>query len=140
MKILYATSEAAPFAASGGLGDVMGALPQAVAKSGAEVSVIMPLYATMKTEYRERLELVIDLAFNLSWRRTGASVYKLTEGGVTYYFVENQYYFGRLKLYGEFDDGERFAFFSRAVGEYMLQSGNIPDVFHANDWQTATAV
>ena len=140
MKILYVTSEANPFAASGGLGDVMGALPAAVAAEGHECQVIMPLYDTMKAEYRERLELVMDMSFNLSWRHTGASVYKLVNNNVTYLFVENHYYFDRGRLYGEFDDAERFAFFSRSVVEYILHSGNIPDVLHANDWQAAPAI
>lgn len=140
MKILYVTSEANPFAASGGLGDVMGALPAAVAAEGHECQVIMPLYDTMKAEYRERLELVLDMTFNLSWRHTGASVYKLVNNNVTYFFVENHYYFDRGRLYGEFDDAERFAFFSRSVVEYILHSGNIPDVLHANDWQAAPAI
>ena len=141
MKILYVTSEANPFAASGGLGDVMGALPAAVAAvEGNECEVILPLYDTVKPEYRERLELVLDMSFNLGWRHTGASVYKLRQNNVTYYFVENHYYFERGRLYGEFDDAERFAFFSRAVVEYMLHSGNIPDILHANDWQTAPAI
>ena len=140
MKILYVTSEANPFAASGGLGDVMGALPAAVAAGGHECSVILPLYDSVKPIHREKLELVLDMSFNLSWRRTGASIYKLSHNGVTYYFVENHYYFERGRLYGEFDDAERFAFFSRAVIEFMLHSGNIPDILHANDWQTAPAV
>ncbi len=140
MKILYVTSEANPFAASGGLGDVMGALPAAVAEQGNQCEVILPLYDTMKQQHRERLELVLDMTFNHSWRHTGASVYKIVENGVTYYFVENHYYFDRGRLYGEFDDAERFAFFSRSVVEYMLHSGNIPDVLHANDWQTAPAI
>lgn len=140
MKILYVTSEANPFAASGGLGDVMGALPAAVAEQGNQCEVIMPLYDTMKQQYRERLELVLDMTFHHSWRHTGASVFKIVENGVTYYFVENHYYFDRGRLYGEFDDAERFAFFSRSVVEYMLHSGNIPDVLHANDWQTAPAI
>ncbi|MBR3875964.1 MAG: glycogen synthase [Clostridia bacterium] len=140
MKILYVTSEANPFAASGGLGDVMGALPCAVAEQGNQCEVIMPLYDTMKQQYRERLELVLDMTFNHSWRHTGASVFKIVEKGVTYYFVENHYYFDRGRLYGEFDDAERFAFFSRSVVEYMLHSGNIPDILHANDWQTALSI
>ena len=140
MKILYVTSEANPFAASGGLGDVMGALPAAVASEGHECDVIMPLYDTMKAQYREKLELVLDMTFNLSWRDTGASVYKIKHNNVTYYFIENHYYFDRGRLYGEFDDAERFAFFSRAVVEYMLHSGNIPDILHANDWQSAPAI
>ena len=140
MKILYVTSEANPFAASGGLGDVMGALPAAVAAEGHDCSVIMPLYDTMKQQHRERLEHVLDMSFNLSWRHTGASVFRIVEGGVKYYFVENHYYFNRGRLYGEHDDAERFAFFSRAVVEFMLHSGNIPDVLHANDWQTAPVI
>ncbi len=140
MKILYVTSEANPFAASGGLGDVMGALPAAVAAEGHDCEVIMPLYNTMKPEYREKLELVLDMSFNHAWRYSGASVYKTVHNKVTYYFVENHYYFDRGRLYGEFDDAERFAFFSRAVVEFMLHSGNLPDVLHANDWQTAPAI
>ena len=140
MKILYVTSEAGPFAASGGLGDVMGALPSAVAECGNEVAVIMPLYDAVKPVYREKFEFVCDISFRLSWRQTGATIYKTQHRGVTYYFVENHYYFERGRLYGEFDDAERFAFFSRAVVEYMLTSGDMPDVLHANDWQTASTV
>ena len=142
MKILYVASEAAPYAASGGLGDVMGALPKTVAEDNpdAEVSVILPLYDTMKSEYRAALEKVIDLDFRLSWRNTGATVYKIDNSGVTYYFVENHYYFDRGRLYGEFDDAERFAFFSAAVIEFILATGNVPDILHANDWQTALTV
>ncbi len=140
MRILYVTSETNPYAASGGLGDVMGALPKSVAAKGHVCEVIMPLYDTMKEQYRKQLELVCDISFKLSWRETGASIFKLTEDGVTYYFVENHYYFNRGRLYGEYDDGERFAFFCRAVIEYMLYTGNIPDILHANDWQAATAI
>ena len=140
MKILYVTSEANPFAASGGLGDVMGALPAAVREESHEVSVIMPLYDTVKEVHRVRLEKVIDINFGLAWRETGASIFKIEENGVTYYFVENHRYFSRGRLYGEFDDAERFAFFSKAVIEFMIQSGNVPDILHANDWQTALTV
>ncbi len=140
MKILYVTSEANPFAASGGLGDVMGALPVSVREEGVEASVIMPLYDTVKEEHRCKLEKVIDISFKLSWRETGASVFKIDHNGVTYYFVENHRYFTRGRLYGEQDDAERFAFFSKAVIEFMLRSGNVPDVLHANDWQTALTV
>ncbi|MBQ8303124.1 MAG: glycogen synthase [Clostridia bacterium] len=140
MKILYVTSEANPFAASGGLGDVMGALPAAVAAEGHECAVILPLYDIVKPSVREKMELALDITFNLAWRHTGASIYKIEHNKVTYYFVENHYYFERGRLYGEFDDSERFAFFSRAVVEFMLSSGNVPDVLHANDWQTAPAV
>ncbi len=141
MKILYVTSEANPFAASGGLGDVLGALPAAVAAvAGNECQVILPLYDTMKQEHREKLELVLDISFNHGWRHTGASIFKIQRGNVTYFFVENHYYFNRGRLYGEFDDAERFAFFSRAVVEFMLHTGNIPDILHANDWQSAPAI
>ena len=142
MKILYVTSEANPYAASGGLGDVLGALPKALVKDnpGTKAEVIMPLYNVMKEEYREKLEKVVDISFKLSWRTTGATVYKIENSGVTYYFVENHYYFNRKSLYGEYDDGERFAFFSMAVIEFMLATGNIPDILHANDWQTALTV
>ena len=142
MKILYVSSEANPFAASGGLADVLGALPKSIANSydKAEVEVILPLYGTMKQAHRDRLVKVVDLNFRLSWRNTGATVYKIEESGVTYYFVENYFYFDRGKLYGEYDDAERFSFFSRAVIEFMLATGNTPDILHANDWQSATAV
>ncbi len=142
MKILYVTSEANPFMASGGLGDVMGALPQAIKEACVlnEVSVIMPLYRMMKEEYRSKLEKVTDISFSLAWRSTGATVYKINKDGVDYLFVENHYYFDRDRLYGEFDDAERFAFFSMAVVEYILQSGEVPDILHANDWQSALSV
>ena len=142
MKILYVASEANPFIASGGLGDVMGALPKTIAKENAdaEVSVILPLYATMKQSYKDMLTKYCDISFRLSWRATGATVYTCEVEGVRYYFLENHYYFDRAKLYGEYDDAERFAFFSRAVVEFMLQTGNVPDVVHTNDWQTAMVV
>ena len=142
MKILYVTSEANPYAASGGLGDVLGALPITLAENNpdSEVGVIMPLYGTMKEIYREKLIKVKDISFKYSWRDSGASIFKIQNGRVTYYFVENHYYFNRNKLYGEFDDAERFAFFSLAVVEFMIQTGNIPDILHANDWQTALTV
>lgn len=140
MKILYVSGEAAPFSASGGLGDVMGSLPRAVGALGNECTVITPLYRSVRERYGDRLLLVTSFFFNLSWRKTGASVYKLYEDGVTYLFVENHYYFDRDRLYGEFDDGERFAFFSRAVIEYIINSGDVPEVLHANDWQAASVV
>ena len=109
MKILYVTSEANPYAASGGLGDVLGALPITVAEDNndAKVSVILPLYGSMKPEHRKNLEKVKDISFKYAWRETGASIYKIQNGKVTYYFVENHYYFDRNKLYGEYDDAER---------------------------------
>ena len=141
MKVLFVTSEAAPFAASGGLGDVMGALPKAVTDSNdVTAEVILPFYETMKDEYKSKLEKVADISFHLSWRSTGATVYKIKKDGINYYFVENHYYFDRPGLYGEFDDGERFAFFSMAVLEFLKQTNNIPDILHANDWQSALSI
>lgn len=142
MKILFVASEATPYAASGGLGDVMGALPKSIVQDhpSAEVGVIVPLYDTMKNEYRNELEKVIDISFRFSWRNTGATIYKLNNCGVDYFFVENHYYFERGRLYGEFDDAERFAFFSTAVIEFILATGNVPDILHANDWQTALTI
>ncbi len=141
MKILYVSSEANPFAASGGLGDVMGALPPAIAATGeAEVEVIVPLYNTVREKFADKLEKLTDISFKLAWRSTGASVYKINHNGVRYYFLENHHYFDRGALYGQYDDGERFAFFSLAVIEFIIQYGNIPDILHANDWQSALAV
>ena len=142
MKILYVTSEANPYAASGGLGDVLGALPITVANDNkdAEVEVILPLYGSIKDEYRKNFIKVKDITFKYGWRDSGASIYKIQNGKVTYYFVENHYYFDRKTLYGEFDDAERFAFFSLSVIEFMIQTGNVPDILHANDWQSALSV
>ena len=142
MKILYVTSEASPFAASGGLGDVMGALPPVIASSREDVvcEVILPLYKSVKEQYRKDMTKVADITFQLSWRKTGASIFCYDFRGVKYYFVENHYYFNRDPLYGEWDDGERFAFFSMAVLEFLRATGNVPDVLHANDWQTALSV
>ncbi len=140
MKVLYVTSEVSSFASSGGLGDVLDSLPKAAVEKGIECKVIMPLYRTMKEPYRSKLELATNLSFRLSWRNTGCSVYKLQKDGVEFLFVENNYYFDRSSLYGEFDDGERFAFFCTAVLEYMLQTKDIPDVLHANDWQGAMSI
>ncbi len=142
MKILYVASEAAPYSASGGLGDVMGALPKAITEidENIETEVILPLYRSMSESYRRKLVKVMDISFKLSWRSTGASVFKLENGGVTYYFIENHYYFDRPNLYGEWDDGERFAFFSMAVIEFITACDRKPDILHANDWQTALSV
>ena len=140
MNILYVTSEAAPFAASGGLGDVMGALPQAVKSASPDdsVSVIMPYY---KKKVPERLSadfrLVSEFRFRYVWRDAYAGIYATEYGGVTYYLIDNEQYFLRPDLYGQFDDGERFAFFSMAVVEFMLKMERLPDVLHANDWQSA---
>ncbi len=142
MKILYVASEAGPFAASGGLGDVMGALPKTVKDSHPDytVEVALPLYSTMSAVYKDKLVYHSDISFKLSWRNTGARIYTYTECGVTYYFFENHYYFDRGRLYGEYDDAERFAFFSLAVVEFIKQSEEAPDILHANDWQTSLTI
>lgn len=137
MRIFYVTAEASPFAMSGGLGDVMGALPMEVHKIGVSTAVFMPYYDTIKEEYRSAMERITSLRFHLAWRSTGAEIYRLKVCGVEYYFIRNDYYFARGRLYGEYDDGERFAFFSLAVIEYIIQCGDIPDILHANDWHAA---
>ena len=141
MNILYVTSEANPFAASGGLGDVMGAFPPALADIDEyKCSVLMPLYDTVKDEYRHSMVHVADLSFNLSWRKSGASLYKITRSKTNYYFIENHYYFDRGRLYGEDDDIERFAFLSRAAVEILSKGYIDADIVHCNDWQTAACV
>lgn len=142
-SVFYVTSEVTPFAASGGLGDVMGALPRAIRRLlGREctVSVFLPLYDAVAPEWRRRMRCVHRGEFHLAWRRVPYAVHRLTRFGVEYLFVENPRYFSRPAMYGEFDDGERFAFFGRAAVEYIRESGRIPDVLHANDWQSALAV
>lgn len=143
MKILYVTGEAAPYAASGGLGDVMGSLPQAVKDAGGEeteVSVILPLYSRIANDFRLKMEKVTEFYFRYGWRNSYCGVYRLSDGKVNYYFIDNEQYFKRGGMYGEFDDGERYAYFCHAVIEYMLHENDIPDVLHANDWQAALSV
>ena len=140
-KILLVGSEAMPFAATGGLGDVMGSLPLALAAAGdTDVRVMMPLYGQVKDEWRRKMKKEAVFTVALAWRQLYCGVYSLKHGGVTYYFIDNEYYFKRDSLYGSFDDGERFAFFSMAVMESMAQLGFYPDVLHANDWQSALTV
>ena len=143
MKLLYVTSEAAPFAASGGLGDVMGALPPEMKRANPadDVRVILPYYKKKISEkYASALKKVSEFEFSYGWRRAYAAVYALDFESVTYYFVDNEQYFDRPNLYGQFDDGERFAYFSLAVLEFLIRSDYTPDVLHANDWQTALTV
>ncbi len=135
MKILYATSECAPFIKTGGLADVSYALPKALAKSGAEVSVVMPYYKNIKDHFKEKLEFVTHFNVPLSWRNIYCGIFKCAQDGVTYYFIDNEYYFLRGSVYGDYDDGERFAYFCKAVLEMMQHIGYYPDIIHANDWQ-----
>lgn len=142
MKIMYVTSEASPFVASGGLGDVMGALPAAVKKidKESEISVILPLYSCIEEKYRKEMKKTLDFSFYLSWRCVYCGIYELKYNNVRYFFVDNEYYFKRKFIYGDFDDGERFAYFSSAVVEFMNHYSYVPDILHANDWQSALTV
>ncbi|MGN1345460.1 MAG: glycogen synthase GlgA [Eubacteriales bacterium] len=143
MKILYAAAEALPFASTGGLADVMGALPKAVNRvlePDADIRVVIPLYPVVRAKFAEVIELVAEINVRLAWRNQYCGIWKTVTEGVTYYFIDNQYYFERDRLYGCYDDGERFAFFSKCVLELMAAVNFYPDILHANDWQTALAV
>jgi starch synthase len=141
-KILFAGSEAMPFAATGGLGDVLGALPPALAATNPDwdVRVVMPLYAQVSDEWRSKMTFEKSIVVTLAWREQYCGIFSLDYKGVKYYFIDNEYYFKRNALYGFGDDNERFAFFSRAVLDLMDAMGFFPDVLHANDWQTALSV
>ena len=137
MKILFASSEVAPFIKTGGLADVAGSLPQALAREGHEVKVILPLYEGIGQEWREQMTFLKYFNVTLSWRQVYCGIFHLEREGVAYWFVDNEYYFKRWQLYGHFDDCERFAFFSRAIIETPGQLDWAPDIIHCNDWQTA---
>ncbi len=141
-KILYVGAEVMPFAATGGLGDVLGSLPAAVKRKNpdCDVRVAMPLYGQIKPEWREKMTFVKYMMVPLAWRSLYCGIYSLVKDGVTFYFFDNEYYFKRKALYGEYDDAERFSFFSVAILEMMHVLGFYPDILHANDWQTALAV
>lgn len=137
MKILYAASEALPFAASGGLADVLGSLPAAVAERGCDCRVVMPMYRSIKPDVRNKMTYLGDVTVDVSWRKQYCGVYTIEQSGVTYYLIDNPYYFMRDGMYGFYDDCERFVFFSRAVLEMLPLIGWKPDIIHCNDWQTA---
>ena len=139
MKILYAASEAQPFAASGGLADVAGSLPKALVEAGHECMVVMPYYVnTIKPEVRETLEYITNFYVPVGWRSQYCGIFTTTLNGVKYYFIDNEYYFKRdYGLYGYYDDAERYAFFSRAVLEMLEHLEIKPDIINSNDWQTA---
>ena len=141
MQIVFASAECAPFVKTGGLGDVAGSLPAALVRAGAEVIVMVPKYATIKDEYKAQMEHFADFYVSLSWRNEYCGLEKLEHDGVTYMFVDNEHYFARDYPYGFFDDGERFAFFSKAITESLqhLPEGFECDILHCNDWQTALA-
>ena len=137
MRILLASSEVAPFIKTGGLADVAGSLPKALAQEGHDVKVILPLYEGIGEQWRSQMKFEQYYNVTLSWRHVYCGVFSLEQDGVTYWFVDNEYYFKRWQLYGHFDDCERFAYFSRAVIETPGHFGWAPDIIHCNDWQTA---
>ena len=135
MNVLFCASEATPFAKSGGLGDVAGALPKALVKDGVDCRVVLPLYGDLK--FRDELNYVTNFSVPVGWRSQYCGLFTAVRDGVTFYFLDNEYYFKRSGLYGFYDDGERFAFFSRACLEMLFYTDFVPDVINCNDWQTA---
>ena len=142
MKLLFVGAEAVPYISTGGLGDVLGSLPQAVKAANADmdVRVILPLYKKIKEKFYSQLEYIGNTVVELSWRRQYCGVFKCENNGVVYYFIDNEYYFKRESVYGDFDDGERFAFFGKAVLDVMPLIDFYPDIMHTNDWQSAMSV
>lgn len=137
MKILFVASEARPFIASGGLADVAGSLPKALCESGNECRVVIPLYKKIPQQFREKMEFVRNFNVPLAWRNQYCGVFKINHQGVTYYFLDNEYYFNRDNLYGYYDDAERFAFFSKAAVEMINFIDFEPDILHSHDWHTS---
>ena len=137
MKVLYCASEVKPFAASGGLGDVAGSLPVELVKAGVECRVVMPLYGDIKEELRSQFTYLTNFTVPVGWRNQYCGLFEYEYKGVKFYFLDNEYYFKRGGLYGFYDDGERFAFFSRAILEMLFYTEFAPNVIHTNDWQTA---
>ncbi len=137
MKVLFATSESYPFASSGGLGDVASALPKALRKRLVGARVVMPLYSGIPQSLRENMKFMGAVTVPVAWRRQYCGIFETKIDGVIYYLLDNEYYFRRQSMYGDYDDGERFAFFSRAVLEILPELGFFPDIIHCNDWQTA---
>lgn len=135
MNVLFCASEGNPFAASGGLGDVAGSLPKALVGAGVDCRVVLPLYSTMK--FRDELTYITNFSVPVGWRSQYCGLFSCKRDGVTFYFLDNEYYFKRGSLYGFYDDGERFAFFSRACLEMLFYTDFAPDVINSNDWQTA---
>ena len=143
MKILYASSEALPFASTGGLGDVIGALPPAVKSQlgeGSDVRVVIPMFPVVKEKFSHLMTLEKEIYVPLSWRRQYCGIWSTVKDGVKFYFLDNEFYFKRAEFYGSYDDGERFAFFGKAVLELMSAVDFFPDILHANDWQSSLAV
>ncbi|AIM16000.1 glycogen synthase GlgA [Neobacillus sedimentimangrovi] len=137
MKVLFAVSECGPFAKSGGLADVAGSLPKELKSLGTDVRVILPKYGTIADQYKKKMKKIKEFTVDVGWRKQYCGIEELIHQGVTYYFVDNEYYFKREGLYGYFDDGERFAFFSRAVLETLKELDYFPNILHCHDWHTA---
>ena len=137
MKVLFASSEAYPFAMSGGLADVSGALPKALRRRLIGCRVVMPLYSCVSEEMRKNMTFLCSITVPVAWRRQYCGVFEAHVDGVIYYLLDNQYYFKRDGLYGHYDDAERFAFFSRAALEILPHIDFKPDVIHCIDWRTA---
>ena len=141
-KVLLVGAEVMPFAATGGLGDVLGSLPAAIAAADpeADVRVVMPMYGQIKAEWREKMTKLTEFTVTLAWRQQYCGVFSLVKDNVTYYFIDNEYYFKRDKLYGHLDDGERYAYFCKAVIDMMPLLNYYPDILHAHDWQAALSI
>ncbi len=137
MKVLFVSSEALPFMASGGLGDVAGSLPQALRKRLIGCRVVMPLYDTIKQELKDKMTFITNISVPVAWRRQYCGIFQAKHEGVIYYLIDNQYYFKRDTIYGHYDDAERFTFFARAVLEILPAIDFKPDIIHCNDWQSA---
>ena len=137
MKILFATSECVPFIKTGGLADVAGSLPKALKDKNTDVRVVMPLYSDIPEKYRKKMKKVHEFDVGLNWRTQKCEIFSLENDGIVHYFLGNDYYFNRSGIYGYFDDGERFLFYSKAVLEMLPYIDYIPDVMHCNDWHTA---
>lgn len=135
-KVLFVASEALPFASTGGLADVIGSLPAALCKKGIDARVVIPYYSSIKSKFKN-IEYLCDYNVKLSWRNQYCGIHTAKHNGVTYYFIDNEYYFNRSSLYGSFDDGERYAFFSKAVLDMLPRVDFFPDILHTNDWQSA---
>ena len=137
MKVLFVASEALPFMASGGLGDVAGSLPAALRKRLIGCRVVMPLYDSIPQELKDQMQFITSISVPVAWRRQYCGIFEAKHNGVIYYLLDNQYYFKRDGIYGHYDDAERFAFFARAVLEIIPAIDWKPDIIHCNDWQSA---
>lgn len=136
MKILYVSSECSPFIKTGGLGDVAGSLPQKIKEIGEDIRVVLPLYSSIEKQYKDKMKFIKDIKVQLSWRSAYCGIFELEYENITYYFIDNEQYFKRNNIYGEYDDGERFAFFSKACLDILPNIDFLPDVINCNDWQT----